>query len=92
MAPAGNGSKEDAEPSENGEVLEVTEIIIETQSKTKEKEGEGVAEVEAVIENGVETDEEKDEDEPAGVEVIAKEIVADSQATSTNQSPEETQE
>ncbi|XP_076593461.1 raftlin isoform X1 [Chaetodon auriga] len=95
-------SKENGEPSENGEVHEVTEIIatVETQSKTKEKEEEGGAKVEAVIENGVETDEEKDEDEesaiktgePAGMEVVAKEIVADSQATPTNQSPEEMQE
>lgn len=100
----GEGSKEDGEPLENGKVQEVTEIVatVETQSETKEKEDEGVAEVEAVIENGVETDEEKDEgeesaikrktEEPAGVEVIAKEIVADSLATPTNQSPEEAQE
>ncbi|KAM9353062.1 raftlin [Symphorus nematophorus] len=101
MALGGEGSKENGEPLENGEVREVTEIVatVETQSKTKEKEDEGVAEVEAVIENGVETDEEKDEgeedaikhktEEPADVEVIAKEIVAESQA---NQSPEDTQE
>ncbi|XP_070823565.1 raftlin isoform X1 [Chaetodon trifascialis] len=102
MALDEEGSKENGEPPENGEVHEVTEIIatVETQSKTKEKEEEGGAKVEAVIENGVETDEEKDEDEesaikteePAGVEVVAKEIVADSQATPTNQSPEEMQE
>ncbi|KAI3360601.1 hypothetical protein L3Q82_002469 [Scortum barcoo] len=103
IAPDGGGSKANGEPLENGEVQEVTEIgaTVETQSKTKEKEGGGVA-VEAVIENGVETDEEKDEDEenaikrkteePAGVEVIAKEIVADSSATPTNQSPEEAQD
>ncbi|XP_051263629.1 raftlin [Dicentrarchus labrax] len=100
----GVGSKENGEPFENGEVQEVTEIVatVETQSKTKETEDEGVAEVEAVIENGVATDEEKDEDEedvikrkteePAGVEINAKEIVADSLATPTNQNPEETQE
>ncbi|XP_029307645.1 raftlin [Cottoperca gobio] len=95
-------SKEKGEPLENGEVQEVTEIVatVETQSETKEKEDEGVAEV--VIENGVETDEEKDEgeeiaikrktEEPAGMEVIAKEIVVDSHATPPNQSSEETQE
>ncbi|XP_073340682.1 raftlin [Pagrus major] len=99
-----DGSKENGEPLRKGEVQEVTKIVatVETQSETKEKEDEGGAEVEAVIENGVETDEEKDEgeesaikcktEEPAGVEVIAKEIVADSQATPNNQSPEETQE
>ncbi|XP_036931390.1 raftlin-like [Acanthopagrus latus] len=98
------GSKENGEPLRKGEVHEVTKIVatVETQSETKEKEDDGGAEAEAVIENGVETDEEKDEgegraikcktEEPAGVEVIAKEIVADSQATPNNQSPEETQE
>lgn len=92
----------DGEPLENGEIQEVVETVatVETENKTKEKEDKGVAEV--VIENGVETDEEKDEgeesaikcktEEPAGVEVIAKEIVADSQATPTNQSPEEPKE
>ncbi|XP_035528706.1 raftlin-like isoform X1 [Morone saxatilis] len=100
----GAGSKENGEPFENGEVQEVTEIVatVETQSKTKEKKDECVAKVEAVIENGVATDEEKDKDEedaikrkteePAGVEINAKEIVADSLATPTNQNPEETQE
>uniref|UniRef100_UPI0037E76615 raftlin n=1 Tax=Semicossyphus pulcher TaxID=241346 RepID=UPI0037E76615 len=100
----GEGSKENGEPRENGEVLEMSEIVatVETQRETKEKEEEGVAEVEVVIENGVETDEEKDKDEedaikhkaeePAGVEVTAKEIVAESQATPTHQSPDETQE
>ncbi|XP_008279393.1 raftlin isoform X2 [Stegastes partitus] len=96
MALDGEGSKENGEPLENGEVKEVTETVatVEAQSETKEKESEGAAEADAVIENGVETDEEKDEgdeietDEPA--EVTAKEIVADPQAT--NQSPEETQE
>ncbi|XP_059194818.1 raftlin-like [Centropristis striata] len=93
---AADGEKDNGEPLENGEVQEVTEITatVETQSETKEKEEEGVAEV--VIENGVETDEEKDEGEetegPADGEVITKEIVADSQAKPTNQSPEETQE
>ncbi|CAK6959033.1 raftlin-like [Scomber scombrus] len=94
-----DGSKENGEPLENGEVLEVTETvaIVETKSETKDKEEEGVAEAEAVIENGVETDEEKEEgeedvikcqiEEPA--EVIMEDIMADSQATSTNQSPEE---
>ncbi|XP_041799123.1 raftlin-like [Chelmon rostratus] len=98
----GEGSKENGEPSENGEVREVTQIVasVETQSETKEKEEEGGAKVEAVIENGVETDEEKDEDEesaikteePVGVEVVAKEVVPDSHAMPTNQSPEEMQE
>ncbi|XP_031135231.1 raftlin-like [Sander lucioperca] len=95
------GSKENGEPLENGEVQEATEIVatVETQSETKE-EDEGVAEV--VIENGVETDEDKDKgeeiaikrktEEPAGVEVNAKEMVAESQAKPTNQSPEETLE
>ncbi|XP_030249541.1 raftlin isoform X2 [Sparus aurata] len=99
-----DGSKENGEPLRKGEVHEVTKIVatVETQSETKEKEDGGGAEVEAVIENGVETDEEKDEgeesaikcktEEPAGAEVVAKEIVADSPATPNNQSPEETQE
>lgn len=98
ITPEGEGSKVNGEPLENGEVREVTEIVatVETQSMTKEKLEQGVAEV--VTENGVETDEEKEDaikrktEEPAGVEVIVKEIVADSQATPTNQSPEETQE
>ncbi|KAM7421479.1 hypothetical protein PAMA_015560 [Pampus argenteus] len=92
------GSKENGKPLENGEVQEVRETvaIVETESETKDKEDEGLAEAEAVIENGVETDEEKEEgeenvikcptEEPAGVEVITK---ADSQATPANQSPEE---
>ncbi|XP_044063687.1 raftlin-like [Siniperca chuatsi] len=104
IAMDGDGSKEKGEPLEKSEIQEVSEIVVtvETQSKTKEKEDKGVAEVEAVIENGVETDEEKEDgeesvikgktEEPAGAEVITKEIVADSQATPTNQSPEETQE
>ncbi|XP_071062029.1 raftlin isoform X3 [Pseudochaenichthys georgianus] len=98
----GEGSNEKGEPLEKREVQEVMEIVatVETQSETKEKVDESVAEV--VIENGVETDEEKDEgqeivmkhktEEPAGVDVIAKEIVADSKATPTNQSSEETPE
>ncbi|XP_068558274.1 raftlin [Cebidichthys violaceus] len=98
IAPEGVGTKETGEPLENGEVQEVTEIVatVEARSETKEKEGEGVAE--AVIENGVETDEEKDEgqeiaikrktEEPAGVDVIAKEITADSQATPAIESQE----
>lgn len=100
MALDGEQSKDNGKLIENGEAQEVTEIVVtvETQSKTKEKNDEGVAEVEAVIENGVETDEEKDEgdetaikcktEEPTAVEVIAKEIIA----TPTYQSPEETQE
>ncbi|XP_022621528.1 raftlin-like isoform X3 [Seriola dumerili] len=98
----GEGSTENGEPLENVREVAETVATVETENKTKEEEDESVAEVEAVIENGVETDEEKDEgeenaikhktEEPASVEVIAKEIVADSQATLTNQSPEETQE
>ncbi|XP_068426307.1 raftlin [Clinocottus analis] len=94
IVPEGAGSKENGEPFENGGVQEVTEIVatVETQSETKEKEGECVAEV--VIENGVETDEEKDKgeevattrraEEPPGVE--AKEITAESQPTPTIES------
>ncbi|XP_071325689.1 raftlin isoform X2 [Trachinotus anak] len=100
----GEESKEIREPIEKREVQEVAETVatVETENKTKEQEDKGVAEVEAVIENGVETDEEKDEgeenaikhktEEPAGVEVVAKEIVTDSQAIPTNQNPEEAQE
>ncbi|XP_035463703.1 raftlin-like isoform X1 [Scophthalmus maximus] len=99
----GEGSKENGEPLENREVQEVAESVatVGAENETKEKEEKGGAEVEAVIENGVAADEEKDEGEEnaikhkteePGVEVIAKEIVADSQATLTNQSPEETQE
>ncbi|XP_040900416.1 raftlin-like isoform X2 [Toxotes jaculatrix] len=100
----GEVSRENGEPLENREAQEVAEAVatVKTENETKEKEGEGVAEVEAVIENGVETDEEKDEgkenvlkhktEEPAGVEVVAKEIVAESEVTPTNQTPEETQE
>ncbi|KAF3839579.1 hypothetical protein F7725_018296 [Dissostichus mawsoni] len=94
----GEGSNEKGEPLEKREVQEVTEIVatVETQSETKEKRSR------SLIENGVETDDEKDEgqeivmkhktEEPAGVDVIAKEIVADSKATPTNQSSEETPE
>ncbi|XP_035019933.1 raftlin [Hippoglossus stenolepis] len=97
----GEGSEENGEPLEKRDVREVAETVatVETENETKENEHTGVAEVEAVIENGVEADEERDEggedaikrkaEEPAGVEVSAKEIVADSL---TNQSPEETQE
>ncbi|XP_034729196.1 raftlin-like [Etheostoma cragini] len=96
-----DGSKENREAFENGEDQEVTEIVatVETQSETKEKY-EGVAEV--VTENGVETYKEKDKgkeiaikrktEEPAGMEVNTKEIVADSQAPPTNQRQEETLE
>ncbi|XP_063735547.1 raftlin-like isoform X2 [Eleginops maclovinus] len=98
----GEGSNEKGEPLEEREIHEVTESVatVETKSETKEKVDASVAEV--VIENGVETDEEKDEgqeivmkhktEEPAGMDVIAKEIVADSMATPSNQSSEETQE
>lgn len=94
MALEGVGTKETGEPLENGEVQEVTEIVATVEARRETKEKEGVAE--AVIENGVETDEEKDEEvaikhkmeEPAGVDVIAKEITADSQATPTIESQE----
>lgn len=71
-------SKRNGEPLENIQVQEAAEAIatVKTESKTKEKEDEGIAEAEAVIENGVKTDE----------------IVADSQVTATNQSPGEFQE
>lgn len=96
----GEGSKVNGEPSENSEFKEVMKTVATVESKTKEKEDEGRAEVEVVIENGVETDEEKDEggdnavrcktEESVHTEIIAKEIVVDPQATC--QSPEETQE
>lgn len=96
----GEGSKVNGEPSENKEFKEVMKTVATVESKTKEKENEGRAEVEVVIENGVETDEEKDEggdnavrcktEESVHTEIIAKEIVVDPQATC--QSPEETQE
>ncbi|XP_078143385.1 raftlin [Centroberyx gerrardi] len=100
------GSKENGEPLENGEVEDAAEAVVtvETERETKDEANEGGVEVEAVVENGLETEEEKEEggggesttkpemEEPASVEVIAKEIVADAQAAPTNQSPEETQE
>ncbi|CAB1438955.1 unnamed protein product, partial [Pleuronectes platessa] len=99
----GEGSEENGEPLEKRDVREEAETVatVETEKETKEHEDTGAAEVEAVMENGVEADGERDEgeeeeeaierkaEEPAGVEVSAKEIVADSL---TNQSPEETQE
>lgn len=71
-------SKKNREPLENREVQEVAEAVatVQAESKTKEKEDEGVAEADAVMENGVKTDE----------------IVADSQVTAANQSPDEIQE
>lgn len=59
LALGGERSKESGELLENAKVQEVTGIvaIVETQSKTKEKEDTGATEVEAVIENGIETDE-----------------------------------
>lgn len=96
----GEGSKVNGEPSENREFKEVMKTIATVESKTKEMEDEGRAEVEVVIENGVETDEEKDEggdnavicktEESVHTEIITKEMVVDAQATC--QSPEETQE
>lgn len=93
----GEGSKENGEPVENGEVREEIFATVETQSETKEKEDQDVAEVKAVIENGIETDEEGDGNmtkckgaEPADEGGIAKEAVAEPQAT--NQIPDESQE
>lgn len=98
----GEASKESEVPLENGEVQEVTEIVatVEAHSNTKEKKKVGAAEVEAVIENGIETDEEKGEGEenaikrkkgePAGAEGLAEEVVTESEAA--NQNPEEMQE
>lgn len=92
----GEGSKENGEPSGNEEVKEVNETVVtvETQSETKEKR---LAGVQSSIENGIETEREEDEgeedqiktEEPADVEVIVKETVADPQAT--NQNPTEAQ-
>ncbi|XP_067368028.1 raftlin-like isoform X2 [Channa argus] len=102
---AENGTKEEKitvggeGSNENGEVQEGAEAVA-TESKTKEKEDQDGTVVEAVIENGVETDEEKREgkesatkhepEEAEGVEVISKAVVADSQATNPN--PEATLE
>uniref|UniRef100_A0A1A7XNB8 Raftlin, lipid raft linker 1 n=1 Tax=Iconisemion striatum TaxID=60296 RepID=A0A1A7XNB8_9TELE len=100
MTPDEGGPKETRDPLGNGEVKDVTETVVtvETPSETKEKELEGVAGVQGVIENGIETDEEKDEgeedeiktEEPLEMDVITKETVADPQAP--NQSPAEAQE
>uniref|UniRef100_A0A1A8NN48 Raftlin, lipid raft linker 1 n=1 Tax=Nothobranchius pienaari TaxID=704102 RepID=A0A1A8NN48_9TELE len=94
------GAKETRDALGNGEIKEVTETVVtvETPSETKEREPEGVAGVQRVIENGIETEEEKDEgeedkirtEEPLEVKVIAKETVADPQAP--NQSPAAAQE
>ncbi|KAF7652299.1 hypothetical protein LDENG_00098570 [Lucifuga dentata] len=83
-----DGAKYNAEALENGENLEATETVVtvEPESETKEGEDEEGAEVEAVVENGLDTDEEKEEngenttkpetEDPAGMEVVTKEIVA----------------
>ncbi|XP_047454010.1 raftlin-like isoform X2 [Mugil cephalus] len=90
----GEGSKQNGEPLENGEVKEVTETFATVEARSETKEKDGAAEVEAVTENGVETDEDRDEGDAIkskkeeDVEVAAKE--AEPQASS--QSPEETQE
>lgn len=93
----GEGSQENGEPVENSEVREETSATVETQSETKEKEDRDVAEVKAVIENGIETDEAGDENttkcqgaEPADGGDVSKEVVAEPQAT--NQNPDESQE
>lgn len=85
----GEGSKKNGEPAENGEVQEGAGAVVETENQTKEKGGKSVAEVKAVIENGVETDEETEEnmfkhqtEEPEGVDVTARKIME------TNQMPE----
>lgn len=69
---------DEEESKKNREVQEVADAVgtVKRGSKTKEKEDEGVAEAEAVLENGVNTDE----------------LAADSQVTATNQSPGEIQE
>ncbi|KAM6910483.1 raftlin [Xenentodon cancila] len=88
------GSEENGQSLENGDVKEETETVatVETQSETKDEEPEAVAGAESVMENGIETDEEDEKirsktEEPVEVEVIAKETVDDPQ--STNQNPEE---
>ncbi|XP_030014649.1 raftlin isoform X2 [Sphaeramia orbicularis] len=69
-------------PTENGEPLEIQEIVtVETDTKDEEDE------VKAVVENGVKSDEDDHDDqedqaeEPASVEVVTKEVMADPQAT-----------
>lgn len=93
----GEGSKDNGEPVGNGEIQEEIFATVETQCATKEKEDQDVAEVKAVIENGIETDEEGDENmtkctraEPADEGAIAKEAVAEPQAA--DQIPDESQE
>ncbi|XP_013888543.1 raftlin [Austrofundulus limnaeus] len=93
----GEGSKGNGEPSGNEEVKEVKETVVtvETQSEGGE---ERLAEVQSVMENGIETEREEDEgeedqikaEEPAEVEVITKESVADPRAAIQN--PAEAQE
>lgn len=90
-------SKESEVPLENGEVQEVTEIVatVEAQNKTKEKKRMCAEEVEAVIENGIETDEDKEEGEENAIrcktgEPAGTKVVTESQAA--NQNPEEMQE
>ncbi|XP_034030180.1 raftlin-like [Thalassophryne amazonica] len=83
------GSKEIAKPSENGEVYNVTKITATVEKEAKDEQEEDAEEVQAVVENGLETDEENDEheegatkpltEEPVSMDVIAKEIVSDSQ-------------
>lgn len=95
------GSKKSQLPQAEKEEQEVEENVV-ADNKTKEMKGSGVAEVKAVIENGVEAhDETSDaednpiedkEEEPTGVEVIGKVMEADSQADLISQSPEGTQE
>ncbi|XP_076006435.1 raftlin isoform X2 [Genypterus blacodes] len=92
------GAKESGEAVENrGEPDAMkTVVTVEAESKTKEEEEEDGAKV---LENGFETDEEREElggeratkpetDEPAGTEIVTKEIVV----TAANRSLEETQE
>uniref|UniRef100_A0A667WXI4 Raftlin, lipid raft linker 1a n=1 Tax=Myripristis murdjan TaxID=586833 RepID=A0A667WXI4_9TELE len=98
------GSRENGEHLENGDVEEVTETVVtvETERETKDEENEGGVRVEAVLENGLDTEETKEEagenatkpekEDPAGVEAITKEVVAGAQVPPANQSVEETQE
>lgn len=91
-------ARDGEEPKENGEQRAVAAAemvaVVEAQSETKEEEPAG-AEVNGVIENGVEADEGKVEGDgvkrEAGGDAALKAgvIAADSQATPTNQSPEE---
>ncbi|XP_061573458.1 raftlin-like [Cololabis saira] len=86
-APVVEGSEENGQSLENGDVKEATETVatVETQSETKDEDPkgpEGVAEAEGVMENGIETDGKTEE--PVEMEVIAKETADDPQCTDQN--------